>query len=195
MNTNNVIWNDLYEKGDTGWDVGTVSKPLEEYFNQLENKDLRVLIPGCGYGHEVAYLHSRLGFKNITVVDISEIAISKLKEKIPEMDPKNLICGDFFSLKGNFDLIIEQTFFCAIRPWRRWEYASKMSELLKPGGKLVGLLFSESFDRKGPPFGGSKEEYKRYFSYGWNFKTLEECYNSIPPRAGRELFFILEKID
>ncbi|RYF89397.1 MAG: SAM-dependent methyltransferase, partial [Chitinophagaceae bacterium] len=102
------------------------------------------------------------------------------------------ICGDFFELHEQFDLIIEQTFFCALSPALRVAYVSHMYKLLKEEGKLAGLLFNRSFDG-GPPFGGSKEEYVKLFSPLFEIVTMEACYNSIAPRAGSELFFILKK--
>ena len=87
---------------------------------------------------------------------------------------------------------VEQTFFCALNPAERPAYAKKMSELLVPGGKVAGVLFDAEFEG-GPPFGGNREEYSRYFVPFFKIKTLERCYNSIKPRAGRELFMILEK--
>ena len=67
-----------------------------------------------------------------------------------------------------------------------------MFDILKPGGKLAGLLFNRSFDG-GPPFGGNKDEYERLFSKRFEIKTMEDCYNSIAPRSGSELFIILKK--
>ena len=92
---------------------------------------------------------------------------------------------------GKYDLIVEQTFFCAIDPSLRTVYAEKMAKLLNPKGKLVGLLFDCNFDG-GPPFGGSKTEYITYFEPYFKFNFLEKCYNSISPRAGNELFICLE---
>jgi hypothetical protein len=63
-----------------------------------------------------------------------------------------------------------------------------MHQLLKPAGKLVGVLFNREFEG-GPPFGGSKEEYKQLFSKHLHIKKMELCYNSIPQRKDAELFF------
>ena len=68
-----------------------------------------------------------------------------------------------------------------------------MHSLLSPKGKIVGLLFNFPLTQEGPPFGGSKEEYLTLFSEKFTIKKLEKAYNSIKPRAGRELFFIFEK--
>ena len=99
----------------------------------------------------------------------------------------------FFDFEGSFDLIIEQTFFCALHPSLRKAYAEKMHQLLQPNGKLVGLLFDFPLTEEGPPFGGSLQEYDSYFSPLFKIDLLERAYNSIPPRAGKELFLKLLK--
>ena len=55
-----------------------------------------------------------------------------------------------------------------------------MHELLKNGGKLVGLLFDDVLNRDVPPFGGSAAEYKPLFDT--RFTTLNfEPYHHKPP--------------
>ncbi len=186
-------WNNRYSSNETGWDIGAVSTPLKEYINQLADKNSSILIPGCGNGYEAEYLLQK-GFTNITLIDIAPAAADSLKLKLKEYVGKQLhiICGDFFELKETFDLIIEQTFFCALQHVLRNDYVNKMADLLKPGGKLVGVLFNRSFDG-GPPFGGSKEEYQALFAQKFNRIKMDDCYNSIAARAGTELFFIAEK--
>jgi thiopurine S-methyltransferase len=75
----------------------------------------------------------------------------------------------------------------------REKYVSKMLELLKPGGKLVGVLFNREFEHTGPPFGVTLEEYLQLFSGKFNILKMEECYNSISPRNGKEIFVMLQK--
>jgi SAM-dependent methyltransferase len=103
-----------------------------------------------------------------------------------------LITGDFFHQLGQYDLIVEQTFFCALDPSRRSDYVQQTARLLRPGGKLVGLLFDRDFGG-GPPFGGHAEEYRRLLEKKFELITLAPCYNSIAPRAATELFLIAEK--
>lgn len=186
-------WNGRYENNDTGWDIGFISPPLKEYINQLPNKQIAILIPGCGNAYEAEYLLQQ-GFTNITVIDIAPVAIEALRLKLNAFEGNQLriIEGDFFNLDESFDLIIEQTFFCALQPALRNIYADKMYSLLNKGGKLAGLLFNRPFDA-GPPFGGNKEEYLLLFGSKFITQLMEACYNSIAPRAGSELFFILKK--
>ncbi len=101
--------------------------------------------------------------------------------------------GDFFTHNGQYDLIIEQTFFCAIDPALRKNYVQKMADLLAPGGTLTGVLFNKHFDFEGPPFGGSKQEYENLFSPFFDIKILETNNHSSPKRKGKELFFNFKK--
>lgn len=187
-----TYWENKYLNNKTGWDIGYISTPIKEYTNQLKDKNISILIPGAGNGHEVEYLYHQ-GFKNITVIDIAEIPLKNLAEKIPDFPKENLINQDFFDHKNTYDLIIEQTFFCALDPFLRSNYVTKMKSLLKEGGKLIGLLFDFKLTDVGPPFGGSKEEYLTLFSKLFNIKTLEKSHNSIKPRKEREFFFIFER--
>lgn len=191
---NEEFWNERYISGNTGWDIGYVSTPLKEYFDQLGDKSLRILIPGCGNAYEAEYL-LKSGFRSVHVLDISETLVEDLKKKLAPWPGNDLeiIHGDFFKHEGKYDLIIEQTFFCAIDPSLRQAYAKKAAELLREEGKIAGLLFNTVFEKEGPPFGGSKAEYLQYFEPYFNIKVMEEAYNSIPQRAGKELFILLEK--
>ena len=185
-------WQNRYLNNQTGWDLGQVSPPLKAYFDQLNNLETSILIPGGGKAYEAEYLHLK-GFKNVFVAEVAEAPLTDLKKRLPDFPVAHLLLQDFFKLTQTFDLIIEQTFFCALDPVLRPAYAKKCAELLKPGGKLVGLLFNTEFNQPGPPFGGSQEEYQTYFEPYFHFRTFETATNSIKPRAGNELFMILER--
>ena len=126
--------------------------------------------------------------------DISTTLCAKLEVKFAAHRSKeiNIICGDFFALQGSYDLVIEQTFFCALDPGLRTAYAEKIYSLLKPGGKLTGVLFNCAFQNN-PPFGGSESEYRQLFQQKFTIAVLENCYNSIASRSGKELFIKLVK--
>jgi SAM-dependent methyltransferase len=192
MSFNKDYWNDKYLHGTTGWDIGYVSTPLKEYFDQLTNKELRILIPGCGNAYEAEYL-VKLGFKNVFLIDWSDIALNNFKKKVHHIPNNHLFCEDFFEHKGRYDLIVEQTFFSSIEPAQRANYAKKMHELLVPCGKLMGLLFDDPLNDDKPPFGGNKAEYIKYFEPYFETKVFDRAYNSIKPRRGRELFILMVK--
>lgn len=187
-----TFWNDRYLNKETGWDIGHVSTPLKEYIDQLTNKNIRILIPGCGNSYEAEYL-LKSGFSNITLVDISAIAVENLKTKFQENKEINVLNEDFFKHEGKYDLVLEQTFFCAINPSLRKEYVAKTHDLLARNGKLCGLMFNCDFDKAGPPFGGNTVAYEKLFEPYFEILTMEACHNSIAPRQGSEVFFIFRK--
>jgi len=184
-------WQNRYEKSTTGWDIGHISPPIKAYVDQLTNKKLKILIPGCGNAHEAAYLYAK-GFEQVHLLDWAKAPLQAFQKRHPEFPSKQLIVDDFFQHESSYDLIIEQTFFCAIEPKLRPKYVQQMHHLLKEEGHLAGLLFNADFEG-GPPFGGTKEEYTELFAPYFEIKVMETADNSILPRAERELFFLLKK--
>jgi len=191
-NLSSSYWCERYNKKMTGWDLGEVSPPIKAYFDQVEDKSLKILIPGCGSGYEGAYLFT-LGFHNVHLLDFASQPLDEFKIQNPHFPSKNLHHEDFFKHEGKYDIIIEQTLFCAINTSLRKKYAEKMKDLLNSNGRVIGLLFNRDFP-SGPPFGGSKKEYEFYFKPYFMSVVMEECYNSIEPRKGSELFIQLFKL-
>lgn len=181
------FWNSRWQNQQTGWDIGMASPAIIAYMAQYLNKNAAILIPGCGNAHEANWLLEN-SFTNITLIDIAPKAVAMLKAKYDKTPVINVILGDFFEHTGQYDLIIEQTFFCAIDPKLREKYVAQSSALLKPKGKIIGLLFSIDFERNGPPFGGNTSEYQALFEKHFSIKTIENCYNSIKARANTEVF-------
>lgn len=193
MMLNKAYWEGRYTDQNLGWDIGAVSTPLKEYIDQQTDKEQQILVPGAGFGYEAAYLYQS-GFANTYVLDIAGKPLEKLLKICPEFPKNQLIEQDFFKadLYG-FDLVLEQTFFCALNPELREAYVQKMYEVLKKGGRLAGLFFDFPLTEKGPPFGGSRDSYVELFQPPFKIIKLERAYNSIAARQGNELFFIFEK--
>lgn len=187
----NTYWNQRYEQGLTGWDIGYPSPPIVSYFSQVVSLDSKILFPGAGNGYEAAYLYKK-GFSNVYIADYAIEAICNFRKNNPDFPDDQILHIDFFKLEGTFDFIVEQTFFCALHPNQRFSYVLKMKSLLANTGKVIGLLFATEFANDGPPFGGNKEMYQTMFSKHFKIKTMEMCYNSIPSRQNNEFFFILK---
>jgi hypothetical protein len=189
-------WQSRYETNETGWNIGFPSTPIKAYFDQIEDKHLRILIPGAGNAYEAEYLHQQ-GFTNVFVMDIAPQPLANLSERVPTFSKTHLIGENFFEHQGEYDIIVEQTFFCSFPPLQenRQAYAKQMANLLAKNGKLVGLWFNIPLtgDLEKRPFGGSKFEYLTYFEPLFEVKIFEDCYNSIPPRQGSEYFAVMRK--
>ncbi|MGB3468113.1 MAG: SAM-dependent methyltransferase [Cyclobacteriaceae bacterium] len=184
-------WTERYINEQTGWDTNGITTPLKEYFDQLSDRNMKILIPGAGNAYEAGYLWKQ-GFRNVYVMDWSETPLKNFAGEYDDFPSDQLLNEDFFAHDGVYDLIIEQTFFCAFEPKLRSDYARKISKLLNTNGKLVGLLWNCDFE-SGPPFGGSEQEYRTIFDPFLTIEKMELCYNSIKPRTGREYFVIMRK--
>ncbi len=187
LELNANYWESRYQDHLTGWDIGYVSTPIKEYIDQLKNKEINILIPGAGNAYEAGYLWEQR-FTKTHVLDLAPSPLERFHEEHPEFPETQLIQADFFDHQGAYDLILEQTFFCAIDPALRSEYVKKVKQLLKPEGKLVGLLWNKPMNIDKPPFGGSEEEYHSLFQDDFELQIMETAYNSIPPRLGNEVF-------
>ncbi len=185
-------WDKTYDNKKPGWDVGYAATPLKEYFDQLSDKSLRILVPGAGNAYEVEYLFNS-GFKNVHLLDFAPTPVNNFLTRNFDFPKDQVLIEDFFEHTGTYDLIIEHTFLTSFPKNVRGKYSKKMNELLANNGKFVGLIFNHEFGTDAPPFGGTPEEYKSLFIPYFNFKIFEVCYNSIKPRKNRELFFILIK--
>ncbi len=58
MTLDKTYWKYRYQQKQTGWDIGFASTPLVTYFDHLNDKDIKILIPGCGNAYEAEYLFS-----------------------------------------------------------------------------------------------------------------------------------------
>jgi thiopurine S-methyltransferase len=189
-------WTQRYQEERTGWDIGYPSTPLKTYIDQLTDKSIKILIPGAGNAYEAEYLWQQ-GFTNVFIMDIAPVPLKAFAKRNPEFPTLQLLHTDFFTHQDQYDLILEQTFFCSFVPTakNRFAYAKQMNSLLKPSGKLVGVWFNIPLtgDMEKRPFGGTKELYLKYLSKYLEVISFEPCYNSIKPRQGSELFGMFRK--
>lgn len=190
MNITN--WDQAYQDNFTPWDKGAPSPPLVDWLSRNKLTG-RVLIPGCGLGHDVVYLASQ-GVDAIGL-DISPTAVERAKARHPQ-HAHRFIQGDLFELKDTFDAIVEHTCLCALPPEWRPRYRDAAASLIKEGGLLVGIFYmNPDMDpgETGPPFGISDAELTDLF--GSHFEILE---SQVPQaayegREGRELLRILRR--
>ena len=193
MNLDKSYWENRWVNSETGWDINGPSPAIIDLVLKCCKRSDKILFPGAGSAHDAAHLFHEYGFQNIYICDWAETPLEIFKEQNPTFPKEQVLHTNYFELKQSFDFIVEQTFFCAIDPTLRSQYALKSRELLRPDGVLMGLLFNRIFDRKGPPFGGNKEEYITLFKEKFEIETLEESQKSITPRKGYELIFVFRK--
>lgn len=184
-------WDNRYKENDTPWDMQMVSPPLKNYIDRLTDHNLSILIPGCGNAYEATYLLEQ-GFRNITLIDLSPTLTAALQLKYKGL-PIKIINANFFDHQGKYDLILEQTFFCAIDPSLRKAYVNTCYELLNDDGKIAGVFFNKKFAENEPPYIASDEEYHALFEDRFLFNEFVSCTTSVRPRLGYEVSFEFQK--
>jgi len=185
-----TYWRQRYQMNTLGWDIGYANSALLAPLELLD-RSTRILVPGAGRAWEVERLFG-WGFADVFALDVAPEARDAFLKRVPEFPEEQYLIGDFFDHIGTYDRIVEQTFFCALRPELRRDYGIKMGELLSSGGILSGLLFDFPLDGHGPPFGGSQEEYRELFAAQpevWAGFLVEKATEGIPQRLGREFRF------
>jgi thiopurine S-methyltransferase len=164
-------WDQRYREGADGWELGRPTPPLERFLRTDPRRPLppgRVLVPGCGRGHEAALL-AELGFAAIGL-DFSAEAITRARElhgsERPELRWLHADLFDGPALEtagigpGSLQGVLEHTCFCAIDPAQRPAYLETVVRLLAPGGWLLGLFWCHS-RAGGPPWGSDATELAR----------------------------------
>ncbi|MFT6799092.1 MAG: hypothetical protein ACJAWA_001216 [Nonlabens sp.] len=187
-------WQKRYVDHITGWDLGRASKPLKSIVDKIENKELNILIPGAGNAYEAEYLIEK-GFSKITVLDIALQPLLQLKERLKNTEGISIVQSDFFKHKGSYDLILEQTFFCALESRFRESYINKCHELLKNNGCIEGVLFDFESKTNEPPYPATIKEYKILFQKKFDIINLDRCLISEEARQGKELIIKMKKND
>jgi SAM-dependent methyltransferase len=197
-NPRDLEWERRYREKDTPWDKGQPAPALVNFLREGRISG-RVLVPGCGHGHDVQALGAHEDIAGVGL-DLSETAIVRAKTRMLQDDRTaniSFIAGDFFhlpaKLRRSFDWLVEHTCFCAIDPASRPDYVQAAATALRTGGRIFGIFFLTPDVESGPPFAVSREELSELFDP--HFSLLEEWTprESFPGREGRELIRVLLK--
>ncbi|CAG8038638.1 unnamed protein product [Penicillium salamii] len=192
-------WASLWDKGEKlPWDRGFPNPALEDTLvNQrptigapvTDAGRRKALVPGCGRGVDVLLLAS-FGY-DAYGLEYSSGAIEACKKEEQEnanwyrvrdqsvgTGKVTWIQGDFFDDAwlqtiglplNSFDIVYDYTFFCALEPSLRPNWALRHTQLLapSPAGNLICLESPRHKDPQaaGPPFGSSSEAYMAHLSH------------------------------
>ena len=191
-------WEQAYVNGTTPWEKGAPAPPLLEYLASHTVPD-RILVPGCGFGHDVRAL-AATGSSQVIGLDISESALNSARNFKPT-STENYLLGDLFDLPaeipGSFDMVFEHTCLSALPPALRTSYVDAFHRALKPDGQVLAIFFLTPWDEgetpKPPPYGVTKEELDAMFSDQFDLIKEWTPTQHYPGREGRELMRLLQK--
>jgi SAM-dependent methyltransferase len=180
-------WNTRYLKDDTPWEFDGIPADLK-LFLKKKGKGAKVLIPGCGSGHEIkAFAEADY---NVTAIDFAPFAVDRAKRMVGPKLASHVLLGDFFQYDfpgESFDLIYERAFVCSLTPERRPAYRDRMAQLLKYRGLLIGYYYyKQPVLSEGPPYGFAWGTADDLFSRYFLLTKDEPVSDSLPAFAGRE---------
>lgn len=135
------FWNERFRTHTTGWDRGAVHPQLLHWLADSTLKPCRILVPGCGAGHEVLHL-AAAGFE-VTALDYAEQAVGLLTQRLREQGLKaTVLQADVRQWQAvqPFEAIWEQTCLCALYPDDWAAYAARLHQWLASQGRLFALF-------------------------------------------------------
>ena len=187
-------WEAQYQKGETPWDKGAPSPGLLDFLAHDALRG-RVLVPGCGAGHDVRAIAAHAD--EVVGIDIAPSAIAAART-FPPAGRERYELADLFALppalRGSFDWVWEHTCFCAIDPAMRAAYVEAVAGALKPGGHLLAIFYldpgNDSPDQ-GPPFEVSIAELDTRFASRFTLEREWSPAHAYPGREGREWMRLL----
>lgn len=188
-------WSHIYKtEPNPGWNLGAPAEALKDMLPRLKISRSRILVLGCGEGHDAAYFAEAGHF--VTAVDISPLALEKARKLYGHLDNLKFVQADLFKLPSDFeqsfDVIFEHTCYCAINPQRRQELVKIWNRALVSGGHLMGVFFTFE-KRQGPPYGGSEWELRQRLKSHYQPIFWGRWQKSLPRRQGKELFIYCKK--
>lgn len=154
-------WNARYENSDTPWDRGEASPALAPWISKTAVG--RVIVPGCGAGHEVVELASA-GFE-VTAIDLAPAALEKLAKKLAEKNlAADLVEANVLTWRPltPVDYVFEQTCFCALDPEHWRNYVAQLQSWIRADGVLKAS-FMQTGKEGGPPYHCPVEAMRDYF--------------------------------
>lgn len=190
-------WEQLYQNGETHWDRGRPSPPLEQWLAQ-NSVEGRAVVIGCGRGHDVALL-AQSGV-DVQGLDIAPTAIADAKRNYSQIADRFAVADLFelpHELRGAFDVVVEHTCLSGLPPELRSRYRAGIDALLRPGGRVVGVWFiNPDLDpgETGPPFPLPVSALDALFAE--DYEVLEDYVPEVAyeGREGRERLRVLRRI-
>lgn len=188
------VWEDRYRQGRTAWDRGRVSPALLAWLDAGRVPAGRVLVPGCGDGHEVEAL-VREG-RQVTAVDIaptpvlrllSRLALAGLHARVLQADLLHWAPAE------PFDAVYEQTCLCALDPAHWAAYEQRLAGWVVPGGRLLAVFMQTGRDG-GPPYHCAVPAMRALFDASrWEWPGEDTALDVPHPTGMHEIGYVLTR--
>jgi cyclopropane fatty-acyl-phospholipid synthase-like methyltransferase len=166
--------------GQAPWDIGKPQKPFLDVADRITGW---VLDAGCGTGDTALFFAGR-GCQ-VTGIDFIEEAIRRAKRKAAERGVSaTFLVKDALTLKDwseRFDNVIDSGLFHVFSDDHRRRYVEGLTAVLKPGGWLFLMCFSDEEPGEQGPRRVSRKELHAAFADGWNIESIEPTRVEVRP--------------
>jgi methyl halide transferase len=173
-------WHEKWQTQETAWDLKRPHPLLSQLLGAMRALPLsssieKILVPGCGLGHEAASLADQ-GFQ-VTGTDLVADATRMAKQTYGDKGNLKFVTDDVFATRLKpltFDGLMDRAMLCALEPGRRKDYLDFCHQMLGHGGVFMGILFSEVSCEGGPPFAINAHEVLDLFTNKFSLAYLQE---------------------
>ena len=169
--------------GQAPWDIG---RPQQTFIDVADRVRGSVLDAGCGTGDNALFFASR-GHR-VTGIDFLPEPIARAKRKAAERGlTATFLVMDALALKDLpevFDTAIDSGLFHVFDDADRRRYVEGLATVVKPGGRLFLLCFSDEEPGTQGPRRVSRGEIESAFRDGWAVESLSPSRFEVRPDLG-----------
>lgn len=166
--------------GQPRWEIGRPQKAILAVADRITGS---VLDAGCGTGENALFFASR--GQKVTGIDFLAEPISRAKQKATERGlTATFLVMDALALKELpevFDNVIDSGLFHVFGDEDRHRYVEGLASVLKPGGRLFLLCFSDAEPGDQGPRRVSRNEIEDAFAEGWTIESVEPTRFEVRP--------------
>ena len=166
--------------GQPRWEIGRPQKALLDVADRITGS---VLDAGCGTGENALFLASR--GQRVTGIDFLAESITIANRKAVERGLTAIfLVMDALALKELpevFDSAIDSGLFHVFSDEDRRRYVGGLASVLRPGGRLFLLCFSDAEPGEQGPRRVSRKEIEDAFAEGWVIEAIEPSRYEVRP--------------
>jgi SAM-dependent methyltransferase len=166
--------------GQPRWEIGRPQKAILDVADQITGS---VLDAGCGSGENALFFASR--GQKVTGIDFLADPITLAKQKAAGRGlMATFLVMDALALKELpevFDSSIDSGLFHVFSDEDRRRYVEGLASVLKPGGRLFLLCFSDAEPGDQGPRRVSRKEIEDAFADGWVIESIEPSRYEVRP--------------